>query len=372
MSHELSLTELNLNDDKFDEYDNYEFVADNNISDENVLKIFKKYPKLEIINKFEGKMLTGENKSNCNINIIKKELELLKTVPDGIITIASESNINLYKTLILGPKFTPYYNSLFIFDCTLSSAYPNSPPKFLRHAYNVRANPNLYACGKVCLSLLGTWPGEHESEKWQPNNSSIYQIILSVQSLILGENEPIKNEPGMSGYNFNTKKTSKKDIEIFNTNVLNSRLYNETTLILVLSTMDSQLQSPVPEFKKIIIEFCRYLYKRWDLFLSIAENAYKFFYKTLEMKQEEINKMIQIFSWYGIFIKPNDIIMYLKAKKNNIENIKNNYVNTASNSYQYMKIVPKFGYIPTKEFLSLLKVQLRRILNNIDRICMNE
>ena len=64
--------------------------------------------------------------------------------------------------------------------------------------------------------------------------------------------------------------------------------------------------------------------------------------------------------------------MYLEAKKNNIENIKNNYVNTASNSYQYMKIVPKFGYIPTKEFLSLLKVQLRRILNNIDRICMNE
>lgn len=29
----------------------------------------------------------------------------------------------------------------------------------------MRFNPNLYNCGKVCLSLLGTWSGG-ENEKW--------------------------------------------------------------------------------------------------------------------------------------------------------------------------------------------------------------
>jgi baculoviral IAP repeat-containing protein 6 len=44
----------------------------------------------------------------------------------------------------------------------------------------VRFNPNLYADGKVCLSLLGTWHGTSEMEKWQPKTSSIYQVIIII------------------------------------------------------------------------------------------------------------------------------------------------------------------------------------------------
>jgi ubiquitin-protein ligase len=36
----------------------------------------------------------------------------------------------------------------------------------------VRFNPNLYANGKVCLSLLGTWKGNTESENWNPDVST--------------------------------------------------------------------------------------------------------------------------------------------------------------------------------------------------------
>lgn len=36
----------------------------------------------------------------------------------------------------------------------------------------IRFNPNLYACGKVCLSLLGTWRG-HASENWDPKLSTM-------------------------------------------------------------------------------------------------------------------------------------------------------------------------------------------------------
>ena len=34
---------------------------------------------------------------------------------------------------------------------------------------------------QVCLSLLGTWHGGTASEKWNPDTSGIFQILLSVQ-----------------------------------------------------------------------------------------------------------------------------------------------------------------------------------------------
>jgi hypothetical protein len=40
---------------------------------------------------------------------------------------------------------------------------------------SVRFNPNLYNCGKVCLSLLGTWSGG-QGESWDPQVSSAFQV----------------------------------------------------------------------------------------------------------------------------------------------------------------------------------------------------
>lgn len=54
----------------------------------------------------------------------------------------------------------------------------------------VRFNPNLYANGKVCLSLLGTWSGPG----WQ-STSTLLQVLISIQSLIMVD-EPYFNEPG--------------------------------------------------------------------------------------------------------------------------------------------------------------------------------
>ena len=39
----------------------------------------------------------------------------------------------------------------------------------------VRFNPNLYNCGKVCLSLLGTWQGA-AGETWDPKCSTLLQV----------------------------------------------------------------------------------------------------------------------------------------------------------------------------------------------------
>lgn len=46
-------------------------------------------------------------------------------------------------------------------------------------------------CQKVCLSLLGTWSGPG----WIAGKSTLLQVLISIQSLILCE-EPYLNEPG--------------------------------------------------------------------------------------------------------------------------------------------------------------------------------
>lgn len=55
----------------------------------------------------------------------------------------------------------------------------------------MRFNPNLYNCGKVCLSLLGTWQGE----PWNPKESNMTQVLKSILYLIFVD-EPFYNEPG--------------------------------------------------------------------------------------------------------------------------------------------------------------------------------
>ena len=46
----------------------------------------------------------------------------------------------------------------------------------------------------MCLSLLGTWNGA-QNEQWNEKTSTILQVLVSIQSLILVE-RPYFNEPG--------------------------------------------------------------------------------------------------------------------------------------------------------------------------------
>ena len=62
----------------------------------------------------------------------------------------------------------------------------------------MRFNPNLYADGKVCMSLLGTWHSGGLEEKWDAKQSTLYQVLVSIQGLILVD-DPMFNEPGFDG-----------------------------------------------------------------------------------------------------------------------------------------------------------------------------
>ena len=83
--------------------------------------------------------------------------------------------VDVMKCCIMGAKGTPYAHGAYIYDIYFDDNYPSGPPKMnLSTTGNgrVRFNPNLYCCGKVCLSLLGTWRG-NASENWDPKLSTL-------------------------------------------------------------------------------------------------------------------------------------------------------------------------------------------------------
>ncbi|KAH0541863.1 hypothetical protein FGG08_003668 [Glutinoglossum americanum] len=128
--------------------------------------------------------------------LIKEIAEISTGLPPGIIVRVSTERPDAIKCLIIGPDDTPYAGGLFEFDIFAPANYPNEPPKvhFLTTGGGeVSMNPNLYNNGHVCLSLLGTWEGPPES-KWQAQKSTILQVLLSIQSMIL-VSDPWRNEP---------------------------------------------------------------------------------------------------------------------------------------------------------------------------------
>jgi len=119
------------------------------------------------------------------------------TLSSSVFVLVSEDRTDCMQALIMGPEDTPYASGAFLFDIAFPASYPSSNPLVnlqTTGAGSVRFNPNLYNCGKVCLSLLGTWSGA-EGENWNAETSTFLQVLISIQSLILVPH-PYFNEPG--------------------------------------------------------------------------------------------------------------------------------------------------------------------------------
>ena len=104
---------------------------------------------------------------------------------------------------------------------------------------SMRFHPNLYTCGKVCLSLLGTWSGQ-EGEKWNPKTSTFLQVLISIQSLILVD-LPYFNEPGYEK-EINTPSGQKKS------DLYNEEIYPNTIELCMLD----MINNPPIGFEEII------------------------------------------------------------------------------------------------------------------------
>jgi ubiquitin-conjugating enzyme E2 Z len=120
-------------------------------------------------------------------NIIKNPL-----TENGIYYIHDDSDIMKGYALIIGPSDTPYFGGNYFFEFNYPSDYPHSPPKvtYCTNGNNIRFNPNLYVCGKVCVSLLNTWRGD----QWT-SCQSISTVLLTLCTLL--SKDPLLNEPGV-------------------------------------------------------------------------------------------------------------------------------------------------------------------------------
>ena len=120
--------------------------------------------------------------------------QLHEGLPEQITAQVFDERMDLLRVIIEGPPDTPYQGAIFVFDIHLPAGYPDVPPCVTYWAWGRRINPNLYANGKVCLSLLGTWAGP----SWEPQVSTLLQVIVSIQAMVLIE-APYCNEPGQQG-----------------------------------------------------------------------------------------------------------------------------------------------------------------------------
>lgn len=176
---------------------------------------------------------------------VQKEWKLLKEdLPDTICVRVYESRMDLLRAVIVGAAGTPYHDGLFFFDVYFPSNYPSVPPLVHYHSGGLRINPNLYNCGKVCLSLLNTWSG-HGQEKWLPKESTMLQVLVSIQGLILNA-KPYFNEPGYADLG-GTKHGEEKSLE-----------YNERTFMHSLRTMVYSMRRPPKYFEAYVAgHFCK-------------------------------------------------------------------------------------------------------------------
>lgn len=181
------------------------------------------------------------------MSFIKKETisRLLKDVKNiiqnpltdnGIYYIHDDTDILKGYALIIGPSDTPYFGGNYFFEFTYPTDYPHSPPKvkYLTNGNNIRFNPNLYTCGKVCVSLLNTWRGD----QWT-SCQTISTVLLTLCTLL--SKDPLLNEPGVDNKNVDLKP------------------YEE-----------------IIEFSNINIAICDIIQKKSGVFLPFFENFYPF------------------------------------------------------------------------------------------------
>ncbi|XP_013714448.2 probable ubiquitin-conjugating enzyme E2 23 [Brassica napus] len=183
---------------------------------------------------------------------------LQNNLPDGIFVRVYEDRMDLLRAVIAGAYGTPYQDGLFFFDFHLPSDYPSVPPSAHYHSGGWRLNPNLYEEGKVCLSLLNTWTGRG-NEVWDPKSSSILQVLVSLQGLVLNS-KPYFNEAGYDKQ-IGTAEGEK-----------NSLGYNENAFLLNCKTMMYLMRRPPKDFEELIKDHFRkrgyYILKACDAYMK--------------------------------------------------------------------------------------------------------
>ncbi|MED6159393.1 hypothetical protein PIB30_041961 [Stylosanthes scabra] len=214
-------------------------------NDDIVMQKYRQFKQFDTVDSYPDHFYDKQGRSEAQqpknwAKRIQEEWKILEeNLPETIFVKVSESRMELLRAAIIGPQGTPYHDGLFFFDCIFPNNYPASPPKVHYHSGGLRINPNLYNCGRVCLSLLGTWQGSN-NENWIPGKSTMLQVLVSIQALILNE-KPFFNEPGyLDTYGAITDGHRK------------SKEYSDNVFILSLKTMMYTMRKPPKHFEDLV------------------------------------------------------------------------------------------------------------------------
>lgn len=167
---------------------------------------------------------------------------------NGIYYIHDDTDILKGYAMIIGPSETPYFGGYYFFELKYPSDYPHSPPKVMyrTNADNIRFNPNLYICGKVCVSLLNTWRGD----QWT-SCQTISTILLTLSTLLCAN--PLLNEPGID--------KNHQDLDKYN---------------------------KIIEFSNLNIAVCDIVNKREEIYLHFFEKFYPFIQETFLLNYDKL------------------------------------------------------------------------------------
>jgi ubiquitin-protein ligase len=146
-------------------------------------------------------MTTFISKETIN-RLIKDIRDIIKNplTEQGIYYKHDDTDMLQGYAMIIGPSDTPYFGGFYFFQLTYPNDYPHSPPKvkYFTNGNDIRFNPNLYKCGKVCISLLNTWKGD----QWT-SCQTISTVLLTLCTLLC--KDPLLNEPGVTEHHVDMK-----------------------------------------------------------------------------------------------------------------------------------------------------------------------
>jgi ubiquitin-conjugating enzyme E2 Z len=187
--------------------------------------------------------------------LIKDVKKIIKQplTDNGIYYIHDDTDMMKGYALIIGPSDTPYFGGNYFFEFTYPSDYPSSPPqvKYWTNGNNIRFNPNLYKCGKVCVSMLNTWRGD----QWT-SCQTISTTLLTLCTLLC--KTPLLNEPGVS--------STHKDMA------------NYTTII---------------EYSNISIAVCDIILKQKDVYIHFFDNFRPFIKENFLQNYDKLEAFVK-------------------------------------------------------------------------------
>ncbi|KAH8032733.1 hypothetical protein HPB51_001431 [Rhipicephalus microplus] len=180
--------------------------------------------------RWDPKAIEDKTPSAASLYRFVRDIKDIEHKPLPRIYVSPEEDLSKLHAVVVGPPGTPYEDGFFHFFVKCSPSYPIKPPLvrlLTKDAGRVRFNPNLYACGKVCLSILGTEIGL----AWSPVQT-ISNLLLSIQSLLV--KEPFLNEPLLAEAFLNDSHDYKRKLE------------HETIKVTVSNAVEACMQENPP------------------------------------------------------------------------------------------------------------------------------